>query len=325
MPGIDERLERDLERAARPAAPNPGATLDDVTRRRARRTTARKTQTLALVVVVLVGTAAGFLALQRNFTGAEKPATGSTPTPSPSTTAPAFAPIAIPDDPTKVFSVEGLAFSVCRGSMIEGNFLGTGPTYAYVFTKASDAGCLPGEGISVVAVQVPNDAAGTSATLVSGGPLDCQVDPPTCFVWGNPDIDGDGQDEIAIVTHTGASTTSFELYQVRERSDPAGELRAWGVLPLVDGSDLPASFPVGGSVTELSGAFCDEDPSGGRHLVSWTATSSDGSTYDVTETPHGLDGGTFSDLQPQRLTASADSLPPTDLSGCGGSIQNPAP
>ena len=117
----------------------------------------RKTQTVALVAVVLLGTAAGFLALQRNFTGANIPQAGSTSTPSPSTTAgsasenpspsttmtqvPGITPLPLPEDPTQVFDV-GLAFPVCRGSMITGNFLGTGQTYAYVFTKGSDGGCV---------------------------------------------------------------------------------------------------------------------------------------------------------------------------------------
>jgi hypothetical protein len=317
MPGIDDRLERDLERAARPAAPDPGGVFDDVTRRRARRTAMRKTQTVALVAVVLLGTGAGFLALQRNFTGAAVPgATVTSSAPSPST-APAFAPIAIPDDPTKVFDV-GLAFRVCHGSMIEGNFLGTGPTYAYVFTKASDAGCLPGEGISVVAVQVPDDAAGTSSTLIVGGPLDCQVDPPVCAVWANPDIDGDGQDEIAIVTAQGASTTSFELYEATHTSN------GWGLNPFIDDkTSLPMSFPDGGSVTHIAGEYCD-DSADGRRFVSWEATSSDGSTYDVTENIYTVQDGSLTTLPPNHLTSPADALPPSGFAGCGGSIQNPA-
>jgi hypothetical protein len=314
MPGIDDRLERDLDQAARPAAPDPGATFRDVTRRRARRTVARKLQTVALVVVVLGGTAAGFVALQRNFTGANVPAATSTSTPSPSTGTPAFAPIAIPSDPTKVFDA-GLAFPVCRGSVIQGNFLGTGPTYAYVFTKASDAGCLPGEGISVVAVQVPDDAAGTSATLVSGGPLDCQTEPPVCTAWANPDVNGDGQDEIAIVIAQGASTTSFELYDATHGS------QGWALNPYVGDDDMPLRFDEGGSATHLAGTYCD-DSTGLRRFVSWGATSSDGTTFDVTETPYAIQEGLTASTQ-RHFTATVDALPPSDLAGCGGSIQNP--
>jgi hypothetical protein len=274
-------------------------------------------QTVALVVFVLGGTAAGFLAFQRNVTGANIPQASSSSTPSPSMRAPAFAPIAIPSDPTKVFSVEGLAFPVCHGSMIEGNFLGTGPTYAYVFTKASDAGCLPGEGISVVAVQVPDDPAGTSSTLVAGGPLDCQVDPPVCVAWANPDINDDGQDEIAIVTAQGASTTSFELYNATHGS------QGWALNPYVGDDEMPLRFDEGGSATHQAGTYCD-DSTGLRRFVAWEATSSDGTTFDVTETPYAIQGALTASTQ-RHITATADSLPPTDLSGCGGSIQNPAP
>jgi hypothetical protein len=313
MNGIDERLERDLERVARAAAPDPAAALAEVTRRRARRGVVRKTQTVALVAVVLFGTAAGFLVLQRNFIGANQPADGSS-TPSPSMQPPALAPIAIPTDPTQVFDV-GLGFPVCRGSVIQGNFLGTGPTYAYVFTKAGDGGCLPGERISVVAVQVPDDAAGRSATLVSGGPLDCQTEPPVCAAWANPDINGDGQDEIAIVVAQGASTTSFELYDATHGS------QGWALNPYVGDDDMPLRFDEGGSATHLAGTYCD-DSTGLRRFVAWEATSSDGTTFDVTETPYAIQEALTASTQRHFTTMSADGLPRHDLDGCGGSIQN---
>jgi hypothetical protein len=313
MTGIDDRLERDLERAARPAAPDPGATFRDVTRRRAHRTTVRKVQTVALVAVVLLGTAAGFAVLQGNFIGAKQPEDGgSTSAPSPSTATPAFAPIAIPSDPTKTFMVDGLSsFPVCGVSMIEGDFLGTGATYAYIYRKASDAGC--DTDTWVVAVQVPKDAAGTSSTFVEGGPLDCQ-DPSACFVYANPDIDGDGQDEIAIVSAQGASTTSFELYEATHTD--AG----WGLNPFIGGDGMPMRFDEGGSATHQAGTSCD-DSSGSRRFVSWEATSSDGTTFDVTETRYVL-SGSLTASSPSRFTAAADSLPSHELDGCGGTIQN---
>jgi hypothetical protein len=313
MPGIDDRLERDLDRAARQAAPDPGSTFRDVTRHRARRTVTRKVQTVALVVVVLGGTAAGFLALQRNFTGANVPEASSSSTPSPSTTGTTIVtPIPLPSDPTNVFSLDGLAFPVCRGSSIAGNFLGTGQTFAYIFTKASDGRCVTDT--TIVAVQVPSDAADPSAPLAVGGPLDCQ-DPSTCFVWANPDIDGDGQDEIAIVTAEGASTTSFELYEAKPSSV------GWGLNPNIGDDGMPMRFDEGGSVTHFAGTYCD-DSSGSRRFVSWEATSSDGSTYDVTETFHEVRDGSLVALAPHHLTAAAADLPPHDLDGCGGTIQN---
>jgi len=313
MTGIDDRLERDLERAARPAAPDPGAKLRDVSRRRGRRATVRKSQTVALVAVVLLGTAAGFAMLQRNFTGAQQPEAGGTSTPSPSIAAPAFAPIPIPADPTTVFDVDGLSFPVCRGSVIQGDFLGTGPTYAYVFTKASDAGC--DTDTTVVAVQVPSDAAGTETTLAVGGPLDCQ-DPQTCFVWANPDINGNGQDEIAIVNAQGASTTSFELYEAKQDGS------SWGLNPYIGGDGMPLRFDEGGSVTHLAGTYC-RDAATGRRFVAWDATSTDGTSYDVTETTYVVQGG-FIAQAPQHTTAAADGLPPHQLDGCGGTIQDPS-
>src|SRR5262249_28965253 len=270
-------------------------TLGEVTRRRARRRVMRKVQTVALVAVVLVGTVAGVAVLQRNFTGAHEPAgTGTASTPSPSMAAPTFAPIAIPSDPTKGVSVDGSSFPVCRGSMIEGNFLGTGPTYAYVFTKASDAGC--DTDTTVVAVQVPSDAAGTKTTLAVGGPLDCQ-DPQTCFVSANPDIDGNGQDRIPIVNAQGASTTAFERYEAKQ--DGASS----GMNPYIGGDGMPLRFDEGGSVAHLAGTYC-RDAATGRRFVAWDATSTDGTSYDVTETTYVVQGG-FIAQAPQHTTAAA--------------------
>ena len=318
MPPIDDRLERDLDRAARPAAPDPGATLADVTRRRARRHLVRKAQAIALVAVVLVGTAAGFAVLQRTFSGAHQPeTTGTTSTPSPSMAAPAFAPISMPSDPTKPFMVDGLSsFPLCGGSMIEGNFLATGPTYAYVFRKASDGGC--DTDTWTVAVQIPTEAGGTSTTFVSGGPLDCQ-DPTACFVYANPDINGDGQDEIAIVTAQGASATSFELYEAQHGS------QGWALVPFIDDQGMPKSFVQGATALEAHGAYCDET-TGSRRLVRWDGSSTDGTSYDVKEFAQKLtqqEGAIeMTDLSPTTLNATVDQLPPSGLSGCGGSIQN---
>jgi len=172
----------------------------------------------------------------------------------------------------------------------------------------------------VVAVQVPTDAAGTKTTLAVGGPLDCQ-DPQTCFVWANPDIDGDGQDEIAIVAEQRASTSTFELYEAKQTS------QGWGLVPFIDITGMPMRFSEGGPVTEISGTYCD-DSAGGRHLVGWDATTYDGTTYDVTEDPFEItvreDGSLTMATSPSHSTASAGQLPPNNLAGCGGTIQNPS-
>jgi len=66
---LDDRLRRDLERAARPA--DPAGVYEELIRRRERRRIARKVQAGALAFVVIAGTAAGVYALSRVFEGSE--------------------------------------------------------------------------------------------------------------------------------------------------------------------------------------------------------------------------------------------------------------
>ncbi|MGH2589328.1 MAG: TolB family protein, partial [Actinomycetota bacterium] len=62
---LDERLKRELERAARPA--DPSGVYEHLIRRRERRRIARKVQSAALAVVVVLGSIGGFYALTRVF------------------------------------------------------------------------------------------------------------------------------------------------------------------------------------------------------------------------------------------------------------------
>ena len=333
MPPIDERLQRDLDRAARPSAPDSGARFEDVERRRARRTLTRKVQTAALVTVVLVGTAAGFLALLRNFSGAETPATQATTSPPTATATRSpvvLQEIVLPDDPTKVISVDGLGSPVCRGSEIQGNFFGGGTTYAYVFTEASGAGCPPaGGGLQVLVVVVP-DATGHSSSLVVTGPLDCHTADGVCYVWADPDIDGDGKNEIAVVTTQGASTMFFQLYEVV--TTPNG----WAVSPIVAPDGAPVSVAEGGSVTHQDGVNCS-GPS--NSFIEWSASlNADQTKYLIHSQPYRLDGdyesgpGVFTTSRVLQPLTPSDStvdlntdqhMPADDITSCGGSIPNP--
>jgi len=76
---LDDRLRRDLERAARPA--DPSGVYEELIRRRERRRIARKVQAGALAFVVIAGTAAGVYGLSRVFlAGSETPGdAGSVP------------------------------------------------------------------------------------------------------------------------------------------------------------------------------------------------------------------------------------------------------
>jgi Tol biopolymer transport system component len=67
MSRFDDRLTRELERAARPAEPT--GVFDEIDRRRGRRAVVRRVQTAVLATVVLAGSVGGVLLLNRAFRG----------------------------------------------------------------------------------------------------------------------------------------------------------------------------------------------------------------------------------------------------------------
>src|SRR5207247_3926034 len=87
---LDDRLRRDLERAARPA--DPAGVYEELIRRRERRRIARRIEATALAVAVVAGTIAGTYGLSRVFwadtttpRGRGSPSVSAPPTsPSPS-------------------------------------------------------------------------------------------------------------------------------------------------------------------------------------------------------------------------------------------------
>ena len=62
---LDERLRRELERAARPA--DPSGIYEELIRRRERRRIARRVEAGALALVVFAATIGSFFALTRIF------------------------------------------------------------------------------------------------------------------------------------------------------------------------------------------------------------------------------------------------------------------
>lgn len=67
MSRFDDRLTRELERAARPA--EPAGVFDEIDRRRGRRAVMRRVQTAMLATVVFAGSIGGVLVLNRAFRG----------------------------------------------------------------------------------------------------------------------------------------------------------------------------------------------------------------------------------------------------------------
>ena len=86
MPAFDDRLTRELERAARPGIAT--GTFERVDRRRARRARIRKVGSGALAVAVLAGTLGGAAILTRAFEGDPVPDTAASDVTEPNVTVP---------------------------------------------------------------------------------------------------------------------------------------------------------------------------------------------------------------------------------------------
>jgi len=201
---LDDRLRRDLERAARPA--DPSSVYEGLIRRRERRRIARKVRAGALAFVVIAGTAAGVYGLSRVFLGGSvTPGDGSSPsvneTPSPSPSA----------EPGRDL---GLGFPVCNVTSVRGHFIDTQTSgIAYVATKLGDTGGCPEarDAFNVVAV----DFLGDGEAEISFGPIECE---PFCSAFAAPDVDDDGTDEL-LIQNIQFSIAGLRLYEVR--ADPA--------------------------------------------------------------------------------------------------------
>ncbi len=241
MSRLDDRLRQELERAARPAV--PADVFERVDRRRARRHVLRRLQTATLVVVVLAGTAGGFVFLSDAFHDGSASIGGSvTPLPSATTTAPS-GPIDI-----------GLGFPVCDVRTMHTDLDGNGTVDAVsVATKMSDAPDCPAPGTSTEVLVI--DLNGDGKADAVGGPLAC---PTGCEPFATPDINGDGLPEIAIVVdRSGDGTKRIQLWDLT--TPPGGSL---AVIPFVDANGDPATFSWGtvdnwgGNGPEVFGVSC---------------------------------------------------------------------
>jgi len=185
MPSIDEQLKDRL----RGSAPRPFGADDLVaglSARKRRRELGRKAGTIALVVCVLLGTAGGFLVLNRVFRATRMP-------------------VATPSRPIENL---GLDYPICRVMDMPITVDGA-PGSAYVFTR-EDSDCpKPGEGDSFVAADLDGDGRVDTLPVQL---LGC-FSPVGCEAFAAPDVNSDGTSEIA-VSDAGADGYGVSLYAV---------------------------------------------------------------------------------------------------------------
>jgi hypothetical protein len=267
MSRLDDRLTRELERIASPAA--PVRVFERVARRRGRRHMLRRVQAAALVVVVLAGTIGGFVFLSDAFRDGSTEIGGSV-TPIPSAT------ITTPPGPIDM----GLGFPVCDIRSMSADFDGNGTSdAASVATKMSDVGGCPAPGTSTEVLVVDLDGDGKADA--SGGPLACPIG---CEPFAAPDVDADGLPEIAIVVDRADDGTSrIQLWDI---TTPPGGQHA--VVPFVGRNSDPATFSWGtvvnwgGSGPERFGVSCTSRTSPPL-VTEWQAIPTGPDTWHISE------------------------------------------
>jgi hypothetical protein len=262
---LDDRLRRDLERAARPA--DPAGVYEELIRRRERRRIAHRIEATALAVAVVAATIAGTYALSRVFWadtttagGGVSPSATAVPTPSP--TSPATSDI-------------GLGFPVCNVTSVQGHFGDAqGVWTAYVATKRGDVGPCPNasEADNVIAIDVTGDGQADAAY----GPFGCQGG---CSAFAAPDVDGDGSDEL-LVQDVAFSIAGLRLFEVSGGDGPGAGGAILSPVTVAPPGDPAGGFEpgkelrlwLGGDGFHLDALRCEAGPDG-QVLVATSAES----------------------------------------------------
>lgn len=190
MSRFDDRLTRELERAARPV--EPAGALEEIDRRRGRRVVVRRAQTGLLAAVVFAVSIGGVAVLNRAFRGDVGVGT-ATDKPEPTTTVPE--PTTTPTSDQVGGQDIGLGFNLCNLESLSGiDFLGDGANgTAWVGTRLATDGSCPSsyEGRSIVAADVDGDGSAESWA----GPLaPCYV----CRPFDTTDLNADGVLELVV-------------------------------------------------------------------------------------------------------------------------------
>jgi hypothetical protein len=129
-------------------------------------------------------------------------------------------------------------------------------------------------------------------------------------IIGGADIDGDGADEVWARTGSGASATIVGLARLVDCE----------LVRVAFASGELAELPIGGSVGTTSGLECRETPDDPADLVGYTATLTDGTTYDVAATRFALEGTSLVEQGTDTSTVDAldgDAFLPVTSFRCG--------
>ena len=319
MPNVDERIREELRRLERPVEVD--GVMERVAGRRARRRVVRRVQAAALAMAVIGGSVVGGLWLSSLFghPGASGPASRASlsPTGPNPTSAAGGSPQPWGED------------MVCDQSQLYADVDGDGvPDQVDVFSPAPR--CDSSEVGKRYVLHVSGGKAGPSGPGVNFYGVDqnlpeCQQ-PGACRLFAAPDINDDGQAEVAVEVKAEGPTIYFALYELVELDTVAGP--RFNQIEVAQPSDTAATagdglipFAWGGDADRYEAVECRGDgPS--RLLVASNAVPSQGNQgrYDVSELQLSFRNGTlhieasadYPDLKPDQ---NPPFVTPSDLCG----------
>jgi hypothetical protein len=261
MSKLDDEVAERLTRAQKPIFVDPElfAGLAKAKLRRERRK--RVTALGSVVAIGALGVATFALA---NRSGSMSPvATGTTPR-------------GFVSPGTAATSIPGIPFPACHVST--STYFAPDVGAIYLFGRGSKDKACPADleaGNAYLAVYRPGLITPRSKPDIVG-PLECATG---CRIFGEPDIDGDGYPELAVVVVDGAGADSIELYRVRPTADPP----ITQIMVSSPNGPTPIAFDWGGVGNYRSGASClTVGPSGtgrGDELDVWYANRRKGTWH----------------------------------------------
>ncbi len=185
MPNFDDRVTRELHRAARPPAVDIEGVAADVSRRRYRRATHRRAGAVAAALGMLIAVSVGLWAVQSPGETGDIPGSSPSATPSPSL------------EPSTPGQDLGLGFDVCvfdrlRNVAFQEGIDGTAWTAAPIIKGAcADVGYQP-QADPMVVVDIDGDGIADAYTEMPCR-YGCHPSP-----FGATDLNGDGRNELIV-------------------------------------------------------------------------------------------------------------------------------
>jgi hypothetical protein len=324
MPNVDQRIRDRMQGLARPV--DVEGVLGRVAARRARRRVVRRIRTAALAVVVVGGSVAGGLGLTRLFAhpATTSPASQATPT-GPNPTSAGGSPQPRGEE------------MLCDQSQLYADVDGDG-VLDQVDVYSPAPSCDSPEVGKRYVLHVSGGKEGPSGPGVRFYGVEQDLpecrQPGACRLFAAPDVNGDGQAELAIQLTQDGTTRFFGLYELTGLDTAGGPHldRIEVVAPGDPDSGLSggaALFAWGGTPDRLESAECRGDGAD-RVLVVSTAAAGDaaGTRFDVHEGQLSLRDGKldvvatadYPDLAP-------DGNPPFVMPGqlCGSPVETATP